>query len=129
MPFQVALLRGGKLVIEQHHFCAAFGGSRSDFVGLAAAREKTRIRTAAAALDQAEDVQACRLRQALELLGGFGVIRSVKVEGDEQRAFAARVTFKQGEIPLNDRKAHSPSSSLPCQLIARAGTTVEIACL
>jgi hypothetical protein len=84
-------------VVEQHHFGPAVGHGGGDFVGLAAAGEKARIGPAAPPLDQAGDFQSGRFRQALELLGAFCVIRGVKIERDEQRAFAARWTFKQGK--------------------------------
>jgi hypothetical protein len=82
-------------VVEQHHLGAAFRHRRGDFIGLAAAGEKARIGPAAAAPDQADDIQVGGFRQALEFLSAFRVIRGIEIERDEQRAFAARGTFKQ----------------------------------
>lgn len=86
-------------MIEEHHLGAAVSHGRRDFIGLAAAGEKTRVRPAAPALYQADDFQPGGFRQALEFLGTFCVIRGVEIEGDEQRAFATRRTFKQSELP------------------------------
>jgi hypothetical protein len=72
---------------------------RRDFIGLAAAGKEAWVGPAAPPLDQADDIQPGGLRQAQELLGAFCVIRGIEIERDEQRAFAARGTFKQGEIP------------------------------
>jgi hypothetical protein len=86
-------------VVEEHNVGLAFNRGGRDFVRLAFAGEKPRIGLGTAALDQADDFQPGGFRQALEFLGAFCVIRGVKIERDEQRAFAARRTFKQGGIP------------------------------
>lgn len=99
MPFQVALLGRGKLVVEENNIGFAFSRGCRNFIRLAAAGEKPWVWFGATALDQANDFQACRFRQALEFLGVFSVIRGIKIERDEQRAFAARGTFKQSELP------------------------------
>jgi hypothetical protein len=90
-------------VVEEDYVSFSFNSGGGDFIGLAAAGEKARVRFGAAALDQANDCQARRFRQALEFLRAFCVIRGVKIERDEQRAFAARRTFKQSRLPLRTR--------------------------
>jgi len=86
-------------VVEQHHLGTALCCSRGNFIGLAAAGKKARVGPGTAALDQANAFQPGGLRQTLELLRAFCVIRGVEIERNEQRAFAARGTFKQGELP------------------------------
>jgi hypothetical protein len=86
-------------VIDQHHFGAAVAHCSGDFIRLAATGEKTRVGPAAPAFNETDDVQSGRFRQALKLLGAFCVIRDIEIEGNEQRAFAARRTFKQGDLP------------------------------
>ncbi len=80
-------------------------------------------------------------RQRVEFAQLILLGRASQSDAHQERTFAAAWTFKQP--PLHDRKtvaasfAHSvvvtadsaPSSSLAGKRMARAGTTVEIACL
>jgi hypothetical protein len=86
-------------VVEQHRLGFAFSHGGGDFISLAAAGEEARVGPAATTLDQAYDIKPGGLRQALELLSAFCVIRGIEIERDEQRAFAARGTFKQDGLP------------------------------
>lgn len=99
MPLQIAFLGGRKLVVKEDNVGFACNRGGRDFFRLAFAGEEPRIRLGAAALDQANDFQPSRFRQALEFLGAFGVIRGVKIKGNKQRALAARGTIKQGRAP------------------------------
>ena len=128
MPLQIAFLGRGKLVVKKNNVGFAFNRGCRDFISLAFAGEKPRVGPGTATLDQADDFQPGGFRQALEFLGAFSVIRGVKIKRDKQRTFAARGTFKQGGVP-SGYQASGMSSSLPCQLMARDGTTVEMACL
>ena len=113
-------------MVKENNVSFAFNSGGCNFICLAAAGKEAWVWLGTAALDQADDFQASRLGKALEFLRAFCVIRGIKIERDEQRAFAARGTFKQGELPL---KIQDSASSPACQLLARDGTMVEMACL
>ena len=136
--FQVAFLAGRQLVIEQRQFGPVRTGGLADFIGFAAADEQARVRFGAAAAQHGLDLRAGRARQIDELLPVGFVVRFRKLKMHQHGSLAAARPVKhgicrvsnvnQGTAPCGAESA-SPSPSPSYIVTARAGTTVEIACL
>src|SRR5262249_28943018 len=124
--FEIALLARRQRVIEQHQVRAGRDDQRADLFRFAAADEQTRIRCATRAGDDAQHVGAGGARERLELAQLVLPGRTSESDAYEKRTFAAARTLKHHSVVT----AYSaPSSSPAGKRIARAGTTVEIACL
>jgi hypothetical protein len=105
-------------VIENDEVGTGRFASRSDLGDLAAAREERGVVPSAAPGDRIDELGACRQRQRFQLGQPLGRIAVAEVELDKQRPVALGRTFNQA------------SRSLSCGIVmARAGTTVEMACL
>jgi hypothetical protein len=106
-------------VVEEHDLRAGLGERRADLLGLAAADVQAGIGTRPMTEDAAADVVAGGRRERREL-----------VERGAVDALATQRDADQQARVVGDRGGGVQLSGLSCwKLTARAGTTVEIACL
>ena len=105
-------------MIEDDQIGAGRFAPSGDFCHLAATREQRRVGLRTACRDHVDELRAGRGRERLQLPQALRRVALAEVELDEQRPVALGRTFTQA------------SRSLSCGIVmARAGTTVEIACL
>jgi hypothetical protein len=71
--FEVAFLRGGQRVVEQHHVGIVFNRGGADFIRLATAYEESRIGAITPPADADDWYRASRARERFELLDIFGI--------------------------------------------------------
>src|SRR6476469_3682125 len=86
--FEIALLGGRQLMIEDNQ-CGSFrGDAHGDLRDLAFAGERRRVGTIAPALYQSGDSEPATQRKLSQLFDAGGLIRLAEVEIDQQRAVA-----------------------------------------
>src|ERR1700687_590685 len=93
-PLQIALLRPGQGMIEDHDVGTALDAPGGDFGDLAAAGEKRRIRLAPASGNHLRYGCTARERQRLQLVQTFRKIAFAEIDFDQQGAIAAFRTVK-----------------------------------
>ena len=118
--FQIALLRRRKRMIENHQFGTIQMNGLHHFVDFAAADIKRGIRTGTLACHGKDGFRTCRPCQKCQFLKASGVVAFSEIDADKNG-------FRHVSNPLS-WKDQAFSSSVP-RLIARDGTTVEMACL
>ena len=134
MALQVALLGGGKRLVEEHRLRVVAEHQGLDLVGLAAADEERRVGRLAAADDAIDNRVAGRLGQLGQLVERAIEPRSAEVDADQDRA-RARVAGRCFDGGCRVRAAggqglqFASGVSAVWKFTARPGTTVEIACL
>lgn len=134
MALQVALLRGGQRLIEEHRLRVVPEHQRLDLVGLAGADEERRIGRLAAADETLDDRIAGRLGELRQLVERRVEPGRAEIDADQDRPGTTAVCLRR------DRRSRVSAAriqglqlasgvSAVWKLTARPGTTVEIACL
>jgi hypothetical protein len=119
-PLQVTLLGGRQGVVEDDDLDLVGENGLRDLVGLAAADEIRRIGTVALRGDRGDRFGPCRARQQGQFFQAGFEVASAEIDTDQCGAHGVA-----GNV---SHRPHSASCSR-LRLTARAGTTVEIACL
>ncbi len=119
LALEVALLRRRELVVEDHPAGVDRLRGAPDLGDLAAAGEELRVRPRAAPANLRVAADAGALRQPQELFGGVLGGRRAEIQAHQDR----RLVIERC------RGAHPSFSCSPPRLMAREGTTVEMACL
>jgi len=119
--FEVTLLGRRQGVVEDDDVGIVDGRRLGDFVGLAAADKIGRIGGGAFCGDRGDRLRAGRARQQGELFETGAEVDSAKIDADQRGAHG---TCTEG---VSHRPYSASESRL--RLTARAGTTVEMACL
>src|ERR1022692_2014506 len=157
--FEIALLGARQGMVEDHDVGAVFDAPGSNLLDLAAAGKKRGIRLRPAGGDNPGYGCAGRQRKRLQLVQTLGKIAFTEIDFDQQRPVAAFRTVKHGldparpgsfgrhrrrhtqpdklagrdagQLTSRPRSANQASRSFSCggMVMARAGTTVEMACL
>jgi len=127
---EIALLRRGEVVIEDHQLRRSIGHERAQRLGLPPPEEQARARLRACRAKPPDDLGAGGPRQLGKLLHvAVGLLGEVHVHQD-----GAIAAFRAFEQPVRGRQSGpAQSSSPPAWLIGSrtglVGTTVETACL
>ena len=122
-PFEIALLGRRQRMIEYHEIEMSVFDRLGDFLRLPGSDVKRRVRTGTLAQDGQHRFGACRTRQQAEFVETGSKISLAKIDADESRAHVSA-----RPVAVGSPKRYSASDSR-LRVIARAGTTVEIACL
>ena len=126
---EIAFLTGRERMIHQHQISVVGARGLIDFFCFAAAEKVARIGALAPAGDRGHDLSTGSVCQLFELTEVVRTHRSIDTDTYQHGAFAAPRTFKHGSTrPPAHQLADSAPSSLG-SITARAGTTVEMACL
>ena len=133
---EVALLCAGQGMIEDDEIGVGLDTPRADFVDLALARKKRGIGPLPATGDGAGHRRAGRHGKCVQFREALARIARPEIERDQQRAVSALRTFERDQCVESERnrrasgQASASAAGAWCGMAtARAGTTVEIACL
>ena len=131
---QVALLRAGQRVIEDDKVGSRADAPFSDFFDLALAREQRGIGPLTAPRDRAGNRRARGHRECAQFREALARIARSEIERDQQCAVRALRAFVDQCGTMRSRRGAGQTSASAAgawcgMATARAGTTVEIACL